>query len=91
MGIPNRTVATRQCKMRTPANNSLGVRAGKESRTMNNSPPLAYSIAGACTALTCGRTWLYARLKSGEIEAIRRHGRTMIPAASLHRFIAGGA
>ena len=53
--------------------------------------PITYSVAGACAALSCGRTWLYARIKSGEIQAIRVHGRTLIPATSLRRFIGEAA
>ena len=53
--------------------------------------PLAYSITDACRAISCGRTWLYARIKSGEIQAVRCHGRTLIPAASLRALIAGEA
>ena len=58
---------------------------------MTDPEPIAYSIAGACRAIDCGRTWLYARIKSGEIEARRIHGRTLIPAASLRRLIDGEA
>jgi Helix-turn-helix domain len=53
--------------------------------------PLAYSVDAACRAISCGRTWLYARIKSGELQAVRIHGRTLIPATSLRRLIEGEA
>jgi hypothetical protein len=53
--------------------------------------PLAYSVDAACRAISCGRTWLYARIKSGELQAVRIHGRTLIPATSLRALIDGEA
>jgi hypothetical protein len=53
--------------------------------------PIAFSIADACRVIGCGRTWLYARIKAGEIDARKIHGRTLIPAASLRALIDGAA
>ena len=53
--------------------------------------PLAYSIADACRVSSIGRTKLYALMKSGQLEARRIGGRTLIPAASLRRLIEGEA
>lgn len=57
---------------------------------MENQAPdvLAYSIAGACKVIPAGRTKLYALIAEGRIEALRLDGRTVIPAASLRRFLA---
>ena len=59
---------------------------------MNTHPePLCYSIADACRVTSIGRTKLYALLKTGQLEARRIGGRTLIPAASLRRLIEGEA
>jgi excisionase family DNA binding protein len=53
--------------------------------------PLAYSIADACRVSSIGRTKLYALIGTGQLEARRIGGRTLIPAASLRRLIEGEA
>ncbi|MEQ1541859.1 MAG: helix-turn-helix domain-containing protein [Novosphingobium sp.] len=50
---------------------------------------LAFSIREACEASSLGRTTIYAHIASGRLEAKRIGGRTIIPAASLCRLIAG--
>ena len=60
---------------------------GTPQMTTLSPEPIAYSVADACRAISCGRTWLYARIKAGEIEVRRIHGRTLIPAASLRALI----
>ena len=49
---------------------------------------LALSIRDACAALGCGRTSLYSLISAGKIEARSLVSRTIIPAESLHRFVA---
>ena len=56
-----------------------------------NPEPLAYSIADACRVSSIGRTKLYALIGTGQLEARRIGGRTLIPAASLRRLINGEA
>ena len=51
-------------------------------------PPLAYGIQDACRALGIGRTYLYALIAEGRIEARACGGRTLIPADSLRAFLA---
>lgn len=58
---------------------------------MTTLEPLAYSVSDACRVSSIGRTKLYALLKSGQLEARRIGGRTLIPAASLRRLIEGEA
>lgn len=52
-----------------------------------NNEPLAYSVKGACSALSIGRTLLYELIAKGKIETRKVGGRTLIPAASIHRFL----
>jgi excisionase family DNA binding protein len=54
-------------------------------------PKLAYSIKEACRASSLGRTTLYTHIAAGRLLARRIGGRTVIPADSLHAFIAGEA
>ena len=53
-----------------------------------NTNVLAYPIADACRAVGCGRTTLYGYISAGKIEARSLGSRTVIPAESLHRFVA---
>jgi excisionase family DNA binding protein len=55
----------------------------------NDPPKLAYSIKEACKASSLGRTTIYSHIASGRLVARRIGGRTIIPAESLHAFIAG--
>ena len=52
---------------------------------------LAYSIKEACQASSLGRTSIYGHIQTGRLRAVRIGGRTIIPAESLHRLIAGEA
>ena len=49
---------------------------------------LAFSIKDACAAIGIGRTKLYGLIGERKLEARAIGGRTVIPAASLHRFVA---
>ena len=53
-----------------------------------NTDVLAYPIADACKVIGCGRTTLYGHISAGKIEARSLGSRTVIPAESLHRFVA---
>lgn len=53
--------------------------------------PLAYSVKEACRAISLGKTYLYFLIKDGKLEARKIGNRTVIPAASLHALIEGGA
>lgn len=59
--------------------------------TSNDPPKIAYSIKEACKASSLGRTTLYAHIAAGRLLTRRIGGRTIIPAESLHAFIAGEA
>ena len=59
--------------------------------TPNDPPKIAYSIKEACKASSLGRTTLYAHIAAGRLFVRRIGGRTIIPAESLHAFIAGEA
>lgn len=59
--------------------------------TSNDPHKIAYSIKEACKASSLGRTTLYAHIAAGRLLARRIGGRTIIPAESLHAFIAGEA
>ena len=52
-------------------------------------PKLAYSIKEACQASSLGKTTIYAHITAGHLRAVRRGGRTVIPADSLHALING--
>ncbi len=51
--------------------------------------PLAYSVSEACRVSSLGRTRLYQLIAEGRLEARKIGKRTLIPAASLRRLIAG--
>jgi excisionase family DNA binding protein len=58
---------------------------------LHNSPTkaaLAYGIADAARALGIGRSSLYRLIAGGQLEARALGGRTVVPAASLHAFLA---
>lgn len=58
----------------------------------NNEPAkLAYSIREACRASSLGRSTIYGHITAGRLRAVRVGGRTIIPAQSLHAFLAGEA
>jgi excisionase family DNA binding protein len=57
----------------------------------NQLQPLAYSVKEACKATSLGKTYLYFLIKEGKLEARKIGNRTIIPAASLHALIEGGA
>lgn len=50
-------------------------------------PALTYSIKQACEMSSLGRTSLYARIRSGEIQTTKVGRRTLIRAASMHDFL----
>lgn len=61
-------------------------------QTEKHDPPkIAYSIKEACKASSLGRTTIYSHIAAGRLRANRIGGRTVIPADSLHAFIAGEA
>lgn len=51
--------------------------------------PLAYSIAEACRVSSLGRTGLYRLISDGKLQTRKIGKRTLIPAASLRKLIAG--
>jgi excisionase family DNA binding protein len=51
--------------------------------------PLAYSVTDACRVSSIGRTRLYALINEGRLEIRKIGKRTLIPADSLRRLIAG--
>ncbi len=53
--------------------------------------PLAYSVNEACRVSTLGKTRLYQLIAEGRLEARKIGKRTLIPAESLRRLIAGEA
>lgn len=50
--------------------------------------PLAYGIVDAARNLGIGRSSIYRLIADGKLEARALGGRTVIPAASLHAFLA---
>lgn len=51
--------------------------------------PIAYSIAEACRVSSLGKTRVYQLISEGKLEARKVGKRTLIPAESLRRLIAG--
>ena len=50
--------------------------------------PLVVTVTQAAGALSVSRTTLYQLFGSGELPFIRIAGRTMVPVAALHEFVA---
>jgi excisionase family DNA binding protein len=55
--------------------------------TIKNTPNMLVSVAEAARILGIGRTNLYNRINSREIEAIRIGGRRLVKLASIEAFI----
>lgn len=55
----------------------------------SNPAPLAYSIADACRVSSIGKTRLYQLINEGKLKTTKLGKRTLIPAESLRRLIAG--
>ncbi|WJS98372.1 helix-turn-helix domain-containing protein [Novosphingobium humi] len=51
--------------------------------------PLAYSVADACRVSSIGKTRLYQLINQGKLKTTKLGKRTLIPAESLRRLIAG--
>ena len=58
---------------------------GDETQHMN--PPLAYTIAEACSVARAGRTALYEAIRSGALRAVKRGRRTIVLADDLRRYL----
>lgn len=52
---------------------------------------LAYSLAEAAKVSSLGRSTLYRHIRAKRLELVRVGGRSLIPAAALHRFLSGEA
>lgn len=52
-------------------------------------PRLVYTIQEACAVSTLSRATLYNHINAGRLVAVRVGGRTLVPAKSLHKLIAG--
>lgn len=50
--------------------------------------PLVMTVTQAAAALNIGRTALYQLFGRGELPFVRIGGRTMVPVAALHEFVA---
>jgi len=53
--------------------------------------PLALRVPDACRAVGCGKTWLYAEAKKGNLKLTRLGGRTVVSMAELRRLIGEAA
>jgi excisionase family DNA binding protein len=51
---------------------------------------IAYSIADACTATSCGRTTIYKAIKCGKLRAVKVGRRTVITASDLIAWLNSG-
>jgi hypothetical protein len=49
--------------------------------------PLAFSVAGACSAARIGRTSLYEAVRCGKLRAVKHAKRTLILAEDLRRWL----
>jgi excisionase family DNA binding protein len=54
---------------------------------MEPTPPLAFTIAEACTVARAGRTAIYQAIRSGELAARKRGRRTIILPEDLRHWI----
>lgn len=60
-------------------------------QTTPNVAKLSYSVREAAVATSISRTTLYTLINEGKLATRKVGGRTLIPAASLHRLIEGEA
>lgn len=60
-------------------------------QTTPNVAKLSYSVREAAAATSISRTTLYCLINEGKLATRKVGGRTLIPAASLHRLIEGEA
>ena len=51
--------------------------------------PIAYTVRDACTAIGCGRSFLYQLIGAGRLSAVKLNGKTLITSASLHALVDG--
>jgi hypothetical protein len=50
---------------------------------------LAYSIAQTVRVSSLGRSSIYRAITAGRLAVVKVGGRTLVPAASLHRLLSG--
>jgi len=49
---------------------------------------IAYSVAGGARACSVSKSFMYKLIKEGQIEAVKAGTRTLIPRASIERWLA---